>query len=273
MVIDEETIFNLIATEIQQIIQSDSDTFGGYEFNITNEQQFIKDRTNQIAKNQPKKIFIVIKNYPATLNFGQVLMPIQLDVISEQNKLDISKRLMTLFAETYNLEFDEDYTIKQYYQSPSVLSNFNEIGNGFRSLLTLRGTLQISEDSNIIKTITLVDDDTEINIPFITSNASFDVQLETQSLYGQSNITKSWARVGTLVLNFSIYLTDTDFCNNILYLIMGDEDNMPDGINTDFNFVILFKNELSISKTYKLVNGTIEQNMGELPVINLTFTL
>ena len=71
-------------------------------------------------------IFIVVKYYPATLNFGQILLPIQLDVISEQNKLDIAKRLMCAFAETYNLEFNNDYTIKQYFQSPTVLSNFNE---------------------------------------------------------------------------------------------------------------------------------------------------
>ena len=218
-------------------------------------------------------IFIVIKYYPAVLNFGQILMPIQLDVISEANKIDIAKRLLYAFAETYNLEFNDDYTIKQYFQSPSILSNFNEIGTNYRSLMTMRGTLQISENSNLIKSISLVNGNEITNLGFITSNISFDVQLETQSLYNQDNITKSWARVGTLVLNFSIYLTNDSFCNKILSIIAKDNVNAPDGISTPFNLKILFKNSIEISQTFRFVNATIQQNMGELPVINLTFTL
>ena len=271
--INEENILNLIGIEMKSILSSDVETFGSYKFEICNEQMFYK----QDLKNTKNTIFIVVKYYPATLNFGQILLPIQLDVISEQNKLDIAKRLMCAFAETYNLEFNNDYTIKQYFQSPSVLSNFNEIGCGYRSLLTMRGTLQISENSNLIKSISLVGgttlNPTYTELGFITSNISFDVQLETQSLYGQDNITQSWARVGTLVLNFSIYLTNDEFCNKILYIISKNTTNAPDGISTPFNLRILFKNSLEISQTFKLANATIQQNMGELPVINLTFTL
>ena len=81
---------------------------------------------------------------------------IEIKGYTELEKLDIAKKLLCAFAETYNLEFNSDLTIKQYYQSPSVLSNFNEIGYGYRSLLTMRGTLQISENSNLIKSISLV---------------------------------------------------------------------------------------------------------------------
>ena len=218
-------------------------------------------------------IFIVIKYYPAVLNFGQILMPIQLDVISEANKIDIAKRLLYAFAETYNLEFNDDYTIKQYFQSPSILSNFNEIGTNYRSLMTMRGTLQISENSNLIKSISLVNGNEITNLGFITSNINFDVQLETQSLYNQDNITKSWARVGTLVLNFSIYLTNDSFCNKILSIMAKDNVNAPDGIATLFNLRLLFKNGIEIKQNFRLANATIQQNMGELPVINLTFTL
>ena len=218
-------------------------------------------------------IFIVIKYYPAVLNFGQILMPIQLDVISEANKIDIAKRLLYAFAETYNLEFNDDYTIKQYFQSPSILSNFNEIGTNYRSLMTMRGTLQISENSNLIKSISLVNGNEITNLGFITSNINFDVQLETQSLYNQDNITKSWARVGTLVLNFSIYLTNDSFCNKILSIMAKDNVNAPDGIATLFNLRLLFKNGIEIKQNFRFANATIQQNMGELPVINLTFTL
>lgn len=271
--IDYEQIETLIATNLQTIIQSDIDYFAGYEFNITNEQKFIFDKKGTSPfKTNPRQIFIVIKTYPATLTYGSTLLPVQLDVISEKNKLEVSKRLLTLFAETYNLEFNSDMTIKQYYQSPSVLSNFNEIGDGFRSLLTLRGTLQISEKLNIIKKLVLVDGTEEIEIPMITSNVSFSVQLETQSLYNHSSHTQSWARVGTFVLNFSEYFTDTKLCNDMLYMIGEDTTNLPDGISTDFQFKITFKNGIEITKTLKLCNVELQQNLGELPVINYTFT-
>ncbi len=143
--------------------------------------------------------------------------------------------------------------------------------------MTMRGTLQISENSNLIKSISLVGG-TELNptytdLGFITSNISFDVQLETQSLYEEDNITKSWARVGTLVLNFSIYLTNDSFCNKLLYIISKDSVNAPDGIATLFKLKVLFKNEIEITQDFRLANATLQQNMGELPVINLTFTL
>ena len=137
----------------------------------------------------------------------------------------------------------------------------------------MRGTLQISENSNLIKSISLVNGNEITNLGFITSNISFDVQLETQSLYNQDNITKSWARVGTLVLNFSIYLTNDSFCNKILSIIAKDNVNAPDGIATLFNLRLLFKNEIEIKQNFRFANATIQQNMGELPVINLTFTL
>lgn len=271
--INEANILSLIGVELNTILSSDTDTFGKYSFEICNEQMFYK----KDLKNTKNTIFIVLKYYPATLNFGQILLPMQMDVVSEQNKLDIAKRLMCAFAETYNLEFNDDYTIKQYYQSPTVLSNFNEIGYGYRSLLTMRGTLQISENSNLIKSISLVGgttlNPTYTPLGFITSNISFDVQLETQSLYGQDNITKSWARVGTLVLNFSIYLTNDDFCNKLLYIMAKDNVKAPNGIATIFKMRVLFKNDIEITQDFRLANATLQQNMGELPVINLTFTL
>ena len=271
--INEEKILTLIGQELQSILSDDTETFKGYSFEICNEQMFMK----KDLKKCNSTIFIVIKYYPATLNYGQILLPIQIDVVSEPNKLEVAKRLLCAFAETYNLEFDNEMTIKQYFQSPTVLSNFNEVGYGYRSVLTMRGTLQISENSNLIKSISIVGgtelEPTYDELGFITSNVSFDVQLETQSMYGEDNVTKSWARVGTLVLNFSVYLTNDDFCNTILYIISKNTTNAPNGISTPFKMRVLFKNGIEILQTFTLANATLQQNIGEYPVINLTFTL
>lgn len=271
--IDYENIMELIGVELKSIINSDNENFGKYNFTLTNEIQFVKDKKNKEAlKNNPNQVFIVLKFYPATLNFGQTLLPIQLDVISEKNKLDTCKRLLTIFAETYNLEFNSEQTIKQYYQSPSVMSNFNEIGDGYRSLLTLRGTLQISENANLSTLKYVVDSQTQVELPLITFGMSFDIQLDTQSMYNEDNVTKSWARVGTNVITFTMYLTDTTFLNRVLAIINKDFTTMPNGINTDFGFILAFKNGITINTTMKLANVGIQQNIAELPVASLTFT-
>ena len=267
--INEDEILELVGIELKSIIQSDLETFGQYDFTLTNELQYVKKKKD---KSNPKQVFVVLKFYPATLNFGQTLLPIQLDVISEKNKLDVSKRLLTLFAETYNLEFNADKTIKQYFQSPSVMSNFNEIGDGYRSLLTLRGTLQISENANLSTLKYVIDSETQVELPLITFGMSFDIQLDTQSMYNESNFTKSWARVGTNIMTFTLYLTDTTFLNRILAIITKDFITMPNGINTDFSFILGFKNGITLNTTMKLANAGIQQNIAELPVISLTFT-
>lgn len=269
--IDENKILNLIGSQIQLVIDN-NEGWNEYDFTLTNELQYVKDKKNkEKLKNNPKQIFLVVKFLPATLNYGQVLMPIIINAIGEKNKLDVCYNLLIQFAETFNLEFNVDKTIKQYYSSPTVLSNFNEIGDGYRSLITLSGTFQISENANQVDVYSN-DDNEEKEIPCISSSVSFDVQLDSQSFYGVSDRTKSRGRLGTVVLNITTYLIDDDFCNKCLKVMLGS-DEYPEHSDTSFYFNLKFKNGLKMNKTeFKLANFTFEQRIGELPVCTMTFT-
>lgn len=264
--IDEDKILNLIGTGIVNIINSD-EVYKKYTFELTNELQYV----NKKKEENPHKIFLVVKLLPATLNFGQTLLPIIIDAVAEKNKLDITRRLLMSFAEMYNLEWNSDQTIKQYYTTPVVLANFQEIGNGYRSLVTMSGTLQICEDANFYTlTYNYTEDEqakTE-SVPMITSGLSFNNQLDTQSFYDTSNITKSKARVGTLVVNFSLYFVNNKLLKKVLDVMTKAISN-----NTDFNFTIAFKNGTTMSSVLmKLASFSLEENIGEIPVCNLTFT-
>lgn len=269
--IDENAILSLIATQMQTIINGNDD-YSGYEFTITNELQFVKNKKNNAdLKNRAKQIFIVIKFLPATLNYGQTLLPIVINVVAEQNKLNTCYSMLLEYAETYNLVFNSDKTMKQYYSTPTVLSNFNEIGDGFRSLINMSGTFQISEDSNDFD-VSMVEDGETIDIPAISVNGSFDVQLESQAFYG-TDTTTSTGKVGTFVMNITMYLTDTNLPNACLGIVTKDTTNYPDGVNTTFYFNITFKNGASLSNiAFKLANFTFEKKIGDLPVCTLTFT-
>ena len=249
--IDEQNILNLIGTQFNEIINTNQDFYNGYSFTITNELQFVKDKKNaEKIKNNPKQIFIVVKFLQATINYGQVLMPILINAIAEKNKLDVCYRLLIEFAEKYNLVFNTDKTIKQYYSSPVVLSNFNEIGDGFRSLLTMSGTFQISENSNDFDVYYK-----ENIVQAISANGSFDTQLESQAIYGVNDITTSFAKIGTFVINITAYLDDTDLVNECLNIVVNKSS-----VNKEFYFDIVFKNGLSLKKArFVLANFTFEK--------------
>lgn len=271
--IKEEKILELIGGQLQSIINANNEVFEGYTFTITNEMQFVKNKKNKEAlKNNPKQIFIVVKFLPATLNYGQVLMPIIVNAIGEKNKLDVCYNLLIQYAETYNLQFNDDETIRQYYSSPVVLSNFNEIGDGFRSLINLSGTFQISENANQVTVYYADDEENSKEVQAISASVSYDVQLDSNSFYGVTDRTKSRGRAGTFVLNLTMYLTDEDLCNKALKVMLGSED-YPDGSDTSFYFDLLFKNGLRLNRQeFKLANFTFEQRIGELPVCTATFT-
>ncbi len=272
--IDENKILSLIGTQLQTIINNNKDTFDGYSFTITNEMQFVKDkRKKEDLKNNPKMIFIVVKFLPATLNYGQTLMPIVVNAIAEKNKLDVCYNLLIQYAETYNLQFNNDETIRQYYSSPVVLSNFNEIGDGYRSLINLSGTFQISENANQVYVEYINDNNIVIDVPVISSTLSYDIQLESQSFYGVTDRTKSRGRVGTLCLNLAMYLTDEELCNKALKIMLQYNSDYPKRSDTSFFFNLIFKNGLKEEKLeFKLANFTMEQKIGELPVCTMTFT-
>lgn len=266
--IDENKIINLIGLQIQSVIDDNQELFSGYDFTLTNELQFVKDKKNfQELKNNPKKIFIVVKFLPATINYGQTLLPILINAIGEKNKLDVSYRLLIEYAERYNLEFSQDGTTKQYYQSPTVLSNFNEIGDGYRSLLSLSGTFQISENINDFELIYKNDNKT-YTVPAISTSGSFDIQLESQAFYDTSDTTTSTGKVGTMVVNCTCYMEDTELVNRCLKIA-----TKVLGVNTSFTFDLIFRNGLKIENaTFKMANFSFEKNIGNLPVCTMTFT-
>lgn len=272
--IDESKILELFGTQLQTIINDNKEAYEGYSFTITNEMQFVKDKKQkEELKNNPKKIFIVIKFLPATLNYGQVLMPIIVNAIGEKNKIDVCYNLFIQYAETYNLQFNSDETIRQYYSSPVVLSNFNEIGDGYRSLINLSGTFQISENANQVDVVYADNETSLISVPAISATISFDVQLESQTFYGVSDRTKSRGRVGTVCLNITMYLIDTELCNKALKVMLGYTDEYPNSSDTSFYFNLAFKNGLKLDRQeFKLANFTTEQRLGELPVCTMTFT-
>lgn len=134
-------MMRLIESQFNEIIYSGDCTYRGYFVTVAKEQDF-----NRIQDKHPNHIYIVVKFLAASLNYGQTLLPITITAVSEDRKLDVCQKLLFEFADRNNLKLT-DGKIKQFYTSPQVISNFEEIYDGFRSILYVSGTFLISEKS------------------------------------------------------------------------------------------------------------------------------
>lgn len=255
-----EEIMELLKREFAEVMAKDEEYYENYKIYLSNEQQYVKEQSREKGA-----IYIVVKFLPASLNFGQTVLPITINAIAEQNKIEVCQKLLLELAQTYNLTTDSSETIKQTYTSPANTSNFNEVFNGFRSLFYMSGTFLISKNSNPCK---LYYDDEEVTC--ITLAQSFDAQLDSQTFFNTKNFTKSVGMYGTYSLNFTTYLTDTELLNKVLAICLRSSE---DGVNSTFKFTIVYNNGYKIEDLeFKLVNFSVQQNIGEMPIASLTFT-
>lgn len=250
--INYEEIEDLLREQIGKIMLDYKD----YSFVLTTERQFNgMERTKNM-------LYFIVKFLPATIDFGQITLPFLINAVSEQNKFDVCRQVMTTLAEEYNLKYNEENTILQAYTTPNVNESFGEIYNGFRAVLSMSGTMLISQQTN---PFTCVYENE--NLPTITSNFSFSNDLDPRGIFNNGNMTKSEAKVGTRMLNISLYLTDSDLINKCLQIVNKEISN-----NTIFPIIINFKNGKTISTNMKLYSIDMSKEIAAMPLCVIVFT-
>lgn len=265
--IDYKEIMQLISEQFATIMSADAEYYNEYSIILSNEQQYIKSKNKD-----PNKIYIVVKFLNATLNFGQSVLPITMNALGESNKIEACQRLLLEYAQTFNLKNNADNTIKQTYTSPSSLSNFNTVYDGFRTLFYMSGTFLISKNTNPLESLKFIKDGVNYEIEPISFQDSFDTQPDTQPFYNENNMTRSVVKVGTYTFVIHLYLTNTELLTQVLSIIARDTTKYPQGVNTTFMFEFTYKNGIVYKDNFKIVNASKQQNIGELPMISLTFT-
>ena len=143
MVVDTEKILNLITSQIADIVNDDLPYYQGYDIVVEEEELFMDSEDKN-----PQRLYVVVKFLSAEVDFGQVAVPVTFEVLSEENKLEVAKKLFYEYAERYNLVWNEEKTVQQVYNLPSVVSNFNEIYEGFNSLLGMSGAFLLVDKGN-----------------------------------------------------------------------------------------------------------------------------
>ena len=263
--IDYNEILNKVATQLYETMDKNPELYGGYKIYVTKEQQYLVDK----PEGKAKEIYVVVHFLEASINFGQTILPFTINVVSEQNSFEVAQQLFLDYALTYNLKQTEDATEQQFYSSPTILNNFNEVYDGFRSLLYLTGSIRIAENSLAIKTIEVKNDDgTYYEIPKLASTINGNQQLDSQAFYTTQSNAIAEGKVKAFTLSFTTNLYDKEFYNKVIRLMFGMEQNYND---TKFTFKITYTNGLSFEIPMIYVDTTQADSLGQLTAVNLTF--
>lgn len=289
--INYEEIIQLVRNNMASIMEDPY--YNGYDIEVTSEMQFLKKK--EAYKN---RIYIVVKFLPATILFGQVVLSLTITALSEQNHLFVCQKLLSDYAHKFNLTFDGD-NIQQIYETPTVLLNFNEVYDGFRSVLSMDGTLVITTTINRFDFYYHYKDDNGEDIAekldLISSFFNFDNNIDSQAFYGTHDFTNSIARIASFTCGFNIHLfTNCRLVNDCLKIVSlagldeKGEIDKTNNIDNAFDLEIRFKakekyiNEEDgkeyeryivnpIRTIFKLTAFNASNNIGELPGLNLSF--
>lgn len=290
-----DKMLKIIEKQFVSIMANDPDFYSQYKIVLSNEQQYIKNKDRD-----PKAIYIVVKFMAGSINYGQILYPVNFNALGEGNKLEVAQKLLLEYAQTYNLGEEEkwsetwkdnndvshtdNYIAKQVYTQPQVMSNFNAAWNEFRSLFFMTGTFLIGKNSMPITGIRYYEsmsaaEESGIDIDFIATSWDFTIQLDSQAFYGTDSRTTSKSKIGTLSFSMTSYAADNLLCNKVRAIAFNNKEIAPNGIKEKFYFKLIFADtsfkigtETNGRMEFHLANATSPQNIGELPLIAFTFT-
>ena len=264
--INYDEILHLIKNQLLSIMDDNYSYYKDYKIYISQEQFYVKP-----SQQDPKAIYVILRFSPVSVHFGQTVLPAQIIVISEQNNIEVCRELFTELVTIHNLSQNEDETIQQIYESPVVMSHFDKVMSGYRSLVRVSATFVVSKNANFYKYYYTYTDENgkskEEEIPCVTKAFNGNIQLDTQPFFGSNNLTKSKAKVYTL--NYSIVtflLTDIHLANHVLDVMCKNRS-----IKEPFNIKIKFKDGKELNDEFYLVSWDSRTEIGQIPMLVLSF--
>lgn len=293
--IDYEQVILMIKEGLANVIEQDEmGRYSKLNICISNEQFYIKQRDSEegLARDT---VYMVVKFGSSTVDYGVTVLPLSIIAISEQNHCELCQRLLQDFTVTANMGYNNTESIQQFYESPAVNSNFNEMYEGFRSILTVSGSFVISESANPF-TLSWFDPESAKwqEVYFINGDIDANFQTDPKPFYSSNNYTRSINTLGTVTFNISsVLLSDNAFYDKMLdfiakknnytidldptsstYLKRVQKQN-PDGVNVnkDLIFKIKFKkSEQELIDIFKVANIKVQQVLKKIPMTTMVFT-
>lgn len=230
-----------------------------YEFIVDSEQAFVKNKDLK-----PNTIYVLTRELQNELSVAVNTQPIQILILAEQDKLDIAMAFFKKFASDNNFVPFEDGTtwVKQQYTEPVVLSNFNTVAYGYRSVLYMAVTLYIMENVADLNNLYI---DGDAYTP-LTWDLAYSMTPNTQQL-ATENISSSVKSVSTLSISMTIPLLNNLPLVTKVFNILSETNNG----NDDFTFAFNLGTTGFTGLKMKLTTAEIGTAINDIPAIRLGF--
>lgn len=207
---------------------------------------------------------IIIKDLPGN-NYRDTIVK---NILLEVHTTDVAstKALLDTFAKTYNdTSYMDDFDyVRQFYNTPMVLTNFNITGENYSSIINVSGTLIISSNIADIKQ-TIIDGELyETYDRTLTYTTVADNQATNMDGY----LNDTQIRNGIVKITFMMISRGDSITNKLRRIRRGE---LP--INTTFNLTLIHSDN-DDAETYEGVkcdSHTINSKNSALPTLTISF--
>lgn len=239
--------------------------FDNYNIEVFNEVDYTTKESLE-----PNTISVLIKYLQDSKLFTATAQPIQILILGEENSLQAANSIFTRFEELYNLSvinnlFTNTY-IKQEYTNPVVLSNFNVVGIGYRSVLYISATLFILEgviDLTDLQLYNAAKEEYE-DINAIATSLGYSMTPDTQA-FSTEKIAISTKSVSTMAFTVSVPCVKSEITDRALKIM-----NKVSSGNEVFSFKFNI-GDISFTQDFKLLGCDFVSAVNQIPSISLRF--
>lgn len=279
---------------------------------VSDEQSFnIKRGNSQLEKGA---LYIVVKFGNGPINYATSVAPISLLTLGTANKVRPAQLLLSVFSSTWttkNLNQDlqdgegnslEDADTKQMLQvwnTPEIVTNFNEVYSEFRNLFRVSGNIVFGPSAVRVGTLTYYwgtgsTDYETINI--MSFQDGYRASMDSQPFGNTEGFAQSETNFSTYTFAISTYLLNNHLSADLLAIrgfrnrnggsissTFGPNDKMRIQIKFTNGFDNFVNSELNPTQGdtvwsdnffeyFKIVDSQIGQEIGGIPTVSITFT-
>jgi hypothetical protein len=190
----------------------------------------VYDEVNHNYNPKNNEIVVIIKKLSGSVIGNVKFYPVQFEVYGSNNETNDTMNILTKFVEDYsntNFMIGLDY-YKQDYSTPIDATNFNAIGEGYRSRFIITGTLMITNSISDVDKVYINNremNNTAVNFSYSTNS----IARKTSGDHLQKNIIEN----GGLLISVTMF-KNADVLNEDLSLLKLNKKSLNDTYNLKF---------------------------------------
>lgn len=252
--IDAVAIINKIATQFNTILQEKNYQ---KEVFVGNERYFVENPL------KPNQVGVVIEFGRGLLDFNQVVLPIDLTILSDSVDLDELQFLLYDFAINYsNTSNDLFY---QRYSSPKINTNFALYNEEIRTVWEMSGTIRLVSPENAATKVYWKQNNEYVEIEILSVDLSLTNTPDPQPTLDSYGEAYTINRTSTFTISFSSYTS-----KNELYKSIINNQITPGSKNVRYEMKVDFGNGIAYEIDMVVVSVALKQNIGENGIAVIT---